>query len=719
MNIPSRYLKTSLGVLAVSLFLPSQGLAEDEVDIFELSPFEVQSRELEGYIASTAVSATMIDTPIRNLPLTLDVVTRGMIEDYGARTLREMVELSGNITASDKPNTLNVQFILRGFDTYVNMRNGMSRIPNVYGSNVQRVEIVRGPTAVLYGITDPAGAVNVITRRPTAENYTSLQYTYGSYDYNLFEMEWNHAFGEENNFLSRIDASVLDRGGFRDNEKQKTRFISTSNLLVLSPSVSIAFEGEYRDLKDTPSSWWPRIQEAATNTFKMADMVPSTFNANVPGHYRHADSFVGTATLNVRISDNAFYRGSYNHYNRNFTRFTADSTQVTAGRFLSRFMQGREEETTINSLYNQLNVNLLQANYDLRLVFGYEYKDSEVGREDRRTDGGTAPPAWDLTNPDSWDLSVPNVEDLMVVESVRVDNIENEVYTVAHLTFGSNEQYSVLGGLRYSDLKTTTFDERRNETLDIKYGKWSHQIGSIYRPVENFGIYANYSESFRTITNQLRRNPDRTLSPFDPIGGTGKEIGIKLDALDDTMAFNVAFYEIEQTGVRRVVRMEDDAGDFQVDTQSGRERSRGVDFTMNWNIRRNWQVIASIAYNDAKTISNEQAPEFEGRMLPNTPSWMTHLSTRYSFRNERLRGLTVGATWRYVDDTLAYNTVDDFFLKGFHVVNAFAQYRYDIRPNVPVIFRLNVTNLFDEFYFPDTSGPGQPRTVRFSTMIKF
>jgi iron complex outermembrane recepter protein len=719
-NIRSRYTRSLWASLCVfSLFPPALAQEEEErEDIFELSPFEVQSRALEGYIASSAISATKIDTPIRNLPLSLDVVTEAMIEEYGARSLREMVELSGNITASDKPNTLNVQFILRGFSTYINMRNGMARVPNVYGSNVARVEIVRGPTAVLYGITDPGGAINVITRSPTGQRYTSIEYTFGTEEHHSVDFRWSGAFGEDKRLLSRIDASWLDRGGFRDHMNQKTKFVSTSNLIVLSPRVSLSLEGEFRDLKDTPGSWWPRVQDAATKTFEMYSGVPGTFNANVPGHFRDAESFVGTATLNVRIGEQAFYRGSYNYYGRDFSRLTSDSTRVIAGRFLSRYMTGREEDTALHSLYNQINVNFLKPDYDLRMVFGHEYKDSYIDLVDRRTDGSTEPQIWDLTAPDTWDMSVPAFEDLLLSESNRVENAENEFYGVGHLTF-ADERYSILGGVRYSDLEADSVDRRRDSELSVSHGKWSYQVGAIYRPIRNLGLYTNYSESFRTITNILRRNPDRTFSPFDPTEGTGKEIGLKLDLLDEALAFNFALYEIEQTGVRRVVPFEDDFGTIQVDTQSGRERARGFDLTLNWNVRRNWQIIASLAYNDAKTISNEQAPAFEGRMLPNTPEWMTHLSTRYSFQHARLKGLTVGGTWRYVDDTLAYNTVDDFFLKGFHVVNAFVEYRRDIRPGVPLIFRLNALNLFDEFYFPDTSGPGLPRTVRFTTMIKF
>lgn len=711
----TRIRRLGLALLASAIALPAT--AEDEDNIFELSPFEVRSRALEGYIASNAVSATKIDTPIRNLPLSLDVVTEAMIQDYGARTLREMVELSGNITASDKPNTLNVQFILRGFSTFINMRNGMARIPNVYGSNVQRVEIVRGPTAVLYGITDPGGAINVITHRPTGQRFTSLEYTIGTEEYHAVDAKWSGAFANDR-ILSRIDASWLDRGGFRDHVNQKTRFISTANLIVFSPRLSLALEGEFRDLKDTPGSWWPRVQEPAINTFKMFDQVPKSFNANIPGHFRDADSFVGTATLNFRISDQAFYRGSYNYYGREFSRYTADSTRVVAGRFLSRFMQAREEETTVHSFYNQLNVNFLRENFDLRMVFGHEYQDSTIDAIESRTDASTEPQIWDLTAPETWDMSVPDIDSLLLSASTVVDSRENELYGVLHLTL-ADERVSILGGLRYSDLTSDSLNRRADTRLSVSHSKWSYQVGALYRPVQNLGLYANYSESFRVITNILRRNPDRTLTPFDPTEGIGKEAGLKLDLLDERLSLNLALYQIEQTGVRRVVPFEDDFGQFQVDTQTGKERAEGFDFTMNWNVQRNWQIIASLAYVDSKTISNEQAPAFEGRMLPNTPEWMSHISTRYTFPPGPLRGFSVGATWRYVDDTLAYNTTDDFFLKGFHLFNGFIQYRRDIRPNVPLILRLNVTNIFDEFYFPDTSGPGQPRTIRFSAMVRF
>jgi len=210
-----------LAVLSFSLTHGQESTATTEEDIFELSPFEVSAEGNRGYIANNAISGTRLNTSIQDLPMTLEVVTSELIADTGASNFNEALNYTAGVffenpaesSEANSPNAnaaysaeqspssagsvgavTNNAITIRGFDVPFQMRDGfrvgtsVSNLGLVLGGtldpvNIDRMEVVRGPGALLYGLSVLSGIVNVIPKKPRNEFSASFDTAVGSEDY--------------------------------------------------------------------------------------------------------------------------------------------------------------------------------------------------------------------------------------------------------------------------------------------------------------------------------------------------------------------------------------------------------------------------------------------------------------------------------------------------------------------------------------------------------
>src|SRR3954468_6841974 len=161
---------------------PSANAAASE-EVVKLSEFQVTSSADKGYRAGNSVSATRIDTPIKDLPFSISAFTPQFISDIGARDLWDVVQYAPSVTSSGREfNAGNSVYTIRGFDQ-APQHNGFTVLESYIDTvTVERVEVVKGPASVLYGQVAPGGTVNYITKRPGAKPFTTVNAQVGSYN---------------------------------------------------------------------------------------------------------------------------------------------------------------------------------------------------------------------------------------------------------------------------------------------------------------------------------------------------------------------------------------------------------------------------------------------------------------------------------------------------------------------------------------------------------
>ncbi|MFZ5496996.1 MAG: TonB-dependent siderophore receptor [Verrucomicrobiota bacterium] len=195
-----------------------------------LPAFTVSASKDRGYQAGNSVSATRVDTPIKDLPFSVSAFTEQFVDDIGARDLYDVVKFApGVTTASREFVSGNTRYSIRGFDQLLPQRNGFVGSAYVDATTIQRVEVVKGPASVLYGQIAPGGTVNYITKRPQEATFLRLSQQAGNAGYLRSELDANVATGG-NRLLFRVNGSW-------DNAFEEIGD-ATTETTVLAPSVT-------------------------------------------------------------------------------------------------------------------------------------------------------------------------------------------------------------------------------------------------------------------------------------------------------------------------------------------------------------------------------------------------------------------------------------------------------------------------------------------------
>ena len=158
--------------------VPATGSDDKKEDVVRLSPLEVHADSNRGYVASETVTGTRVATPIKDLPYSVNVLTSEFFKEFGMFQLDDSLTQIGGLTGLD----IGGGFNLRGFASTSQLRDGFYRLGRYGQTNIDRLEIIKGPNAGIYGRTSPGGMVNMISKAPKKENAQDLTLTYGSFD---------------------------------------------------------------------------------------------------------------------------------------------------------------------------------------------------------------------------------------------------------------------------------------------------------------------------------------------------------------------------------------------------------------------------------------------------------------------------------------------------------------------------------------------------------
>jgi iron complex outermembrane receptor protein len=303
---------------------PASTTPEDEA-VFELSPFEVNTSGDEGYLATNSTSGTRTNMLIQNLPQSLLVIPQEIIDDLNATTLFEAIEYAGGLSQGSDQDTPNSVFI-RGFQTDWPLRNGIKRVGAVLdAANIERVEVVKGPAAILYGQSGLGGVINYITRKPQTDFFGTFTQIVGSHDRFRTELDINVPLTKNKKVLSRGIFAFEDAGAYFEDYHVNKYFINPVVEFRPTEKLTLRLEHEFfLEEQTAPYSRLPRWQHPADRTRNgrpyvkgsnwraegLDGLVPvgPEFNLSGPQHYRDIDVHTGTWTLEYAFSDKLVFR---------------------------------------------------------------------------------------------------------------------------------------------------------------------------------------------------------------------------------------------------------------------------------------------------------------------------------------------------------------------------------------------------------------------------
>lgn len=680
--------------------------ALEEDEDLEITVTAEQEEEADYRVPKTS-TATRTDTPLRDVPQSIQIIPKEVLEDQQVVKLEEALRNISGVTFGGSGEGAGLVLGLRGFTGTPILLDGFRQfgIIDFQGTqetaNLESVEVLKGPASILYGEIQPGGVINLVSKQPLDSPFYGAELQVGSRALFRPRIDFSGPLTKDGNLLYRLNAVFSREDSFQDFETDSRRvFIAPTLAWKISDRTDLNLQLEYLDYK----------QPFSTGRVADGDQVvdiPRSRIINEPG-----DFATGT-TLNIgynvehRFSDNWKIRNSFRYLSRDIIQdFAFPFAFDPATGIVTRNFGGIDIDVDSYSLQTNVVGKFNTGSVKHTLLAGVDLNQT--------TDETFA--AFDLLN--SLPLDVfnpvygtqprPNFRDLPTFVDRNITERRLGIYLQDQVEILKN--LKLLAGLRYDivELKTQSgpnafdpvgFTASQTDTA------LTPRLGVVYQPVPPISLYASYSQSFDSSTES-----NFTGNILGPERGEGWEAGIKAD-LNSNLSATLAYFDITK---RNVATTDPNNPLFSITT--GRQRSRGVEVDLTGQILPGWNVIASYAYTDAKITQDNTFPV--GNRLDGNPLHSANLWTTYEIQTGALQGLGVGAGFNYVSDR--FGDLDNSFKLGsYFLTNAAIFYR---RNNWRAA--VNFKNVFNVVYSNSAFGNtridvGEPLTVVGSIRIEF
>ncbi|RQO46010.1 TonB-dependent siderophore receptor [Pseudomonas sp. KBW05] len=650
---------------------------------------------VDGYVATRSGTATKTDTPIMEIPQTVNVVTADQIAVQGSRNLTQALRYTPGVDTNGYTdrNTIADEVASRGFaptllyldGAYLPYAGSLGGAPQIDPYTLERIEVLKGPASVLYGQNQPGGMINMVSKRPTTEARHQVKFGVGSYERVNGALDFSGPIDEAKTLSYRLIALARDGNEMVDH--------ATDSRTLLAPSLTWAPND------DTALTVYAQLQRDKSLADYQALPAIGTLYRNSQGKRIDRNTFLGDSDWNNYIRDQYVLGYDFTHaFSDNLEyRQTARYTDVNdryKGFYLGGFVRRadnsiddtRATRTKLdwnqhNSAYtldNNLQFKFATGALDHTLLTGVDYRQFTRKYQGYNLYGVEI---IDLYNPTNYHtLSQPTL-------TTKWDNTikQTGVYAQDQIKL---DRFILTVGLREDWAEVENRDLLANSTEGHKDKKLTRRIGLTY--LTDFGLapYVSYAESFfPTIGSEA---PQRGGSPFKPVEGEQYEAGIKYQP-NDSALFTLSVFQIKQ---KNVLTGDLEYQEYQL--QAGEVRSRGVEFEGKARVGQvEW--IGAVSYLDSFYTKSNYGEE--GNRNESQAPWTASTWVDYHFAGDALAGLTVGGGARYTGKKYG-NSANTFKTPSFVVYDT--TINYDLGRVSPTLkgaeASLNVQNVFDREY---------------------
>ena len=648
------------------------------------------------------------------VPQTINVVAAQVIRDQAPRNLDDALNNVSGITQGNTLGSTQDSVMKRGFGDNRDgsiMRDGMPLVQGrAMNATTERVEVLKGPASLLYGIQDPGGVVNVVSKKPQLEQYNALTVrgsTYGSGK--------NGSGGSLDSTGPLGDSGLAYRMIIDHEDEDYWRNFGVHRETLIAPSLAwygdstqVLLAYEHREFL-TPFDRGTAINPATNHPLD----IPATRRLDEPFNNMEGRSDLYRLEVDHDLNDDWKAHFGYSWNRETYDASQVRVTEVNSDGTLTRKMDGTQGAITTDRFSTvSLQGKVQAAGMQHDLVFGVDDEYRKIYRAELIRQDSTS--TFNYNNPvygnevagTTVSASDSNQTDLLRSDSLFAqDSI--------HLT----DQWILVAGARFQK-----YDQLAGKAIPFKTNtdtngvKWIPRAGVVYRYTDELSFYGSYTESFK---------PNSTIAPLTggvvldsaiaPEESKSWELGAKLD-IPGRITGSVALFDIKK---RNVLVSTTEAGNT-VYSAAGEVRSRGLELDVSGQLSEQWSLIGSYAYTDAEVTKDIK---YKGMRLQNVAKNSGSLSAVYDFGTivggDKLR---VGAGARYVGER-AGDALNDFDLPGYTVADAFATYDTRIEGQ-KVKFQANVKNLFDRTYYTSAASRtfvsiGDARQVTFSSTLEF
>jgi iron complex outermembrane receptor protein len=699
--------------------LPSGTIPLDTIDV---QGAENAWGPVNGYVAKQSATGTKTDTPLIETPQSITVIGRQQMEDQGVQTLPQALRYVPGVFAETQGAVQNGYdaFKLRAFDA-VQYLDGLQTQSWAEPYGLERIEVLRGPTSVLYGQGEPGGIVNMVSKRPTATPIHEVGVLTSNYGGVQGYFDLGGKLNQDGTLLYRLTGLGKDLGSQFDGDPRYKR-------LYIAPAVT------WRPDTDTTLTILAKYQyDPGYLALPVVNAYGSIFprpDGRVfgPRYYGSDPAFdAGSYRKNTQIGY-AFERRLGEIWTvRQNLRYTYDeNNRQILGISSLNAPPATSASRSATHAYSEINQFAVDTNAQAKFatgplfhtaLFGVDYRNTRTLSEQGQSFAASIPRI-DFFNPVYTGYSGP----VPPLTSGSLNKLaQTGLYAQDQIKLGG---WSLLFGGRYDWANSDTYNPYANgaRTDQSDQHAFTKRIGLTYEFSNGVAPYVSYAESFAPQSGTT--SPQRGSKPFDPTTGEQYEAGIKYQPTFFDGFFTAAVYDLRKQNV-----LATDPQNVLYQVQTGEIRSRGVELSATTNVTANLKILASYSYTD--NIVTKDNPNAAGiSMVGKAPyGFPTHLASGwvdYTFSEGALAGLGLGGGVRYLGSNWG-DSANTFKVPAVTLFDA--AIRYDFGKKWPdlkgLTGALNAQNLFDKAYVQAcTNGMifcyyGAARTVTASLSYKW
>lgn len=680
-----------------------------------------------GLVASRSVSGTKTNTSILETPQTISIVTRAQMDAQGATTLVESLRYTPGIVTQYGNTDLRLDWLtLRGFTPPARYLDGLRlpfgargySQPRIEPWGLERVEVVKGPSSVLYGQTTPGGLVNSVSKRPTAEQIRQVEVQLGNHDRKQFAFDLGGALDEEAVWSYRLVGLHRDSDTAYDHVYEKKTYIAPSLTYRPSAATQITILAHWQELDSPGGGGAPALPVRGTLDTSVYPALPRSTFVGEPGfdHFKNRQRFVGYEAEH-KIDDTFTVR-----QNLRYGKVDADTQRVQAfclsatscnPAALNRYAWAFPESAEMLHIDTHLQADLQAGSLKHKVLAGLDFskEKSRFDETNLRVLGTT----FNAYNP-VYGLDsgvVPSV-----ATHIDQDRQQLGFYLQDQMQLGAWR--FVVGG-RYDKARTSTrtLTTATGNTIAAKQndGQFTGRMAVMYDVGNGLMPYLSYSTSF-----QPAAGTNRFGGVFDPTEGKQIEAGLKYQASPDTM-LTASVYELTQQNV-----LTPDSVNTSFNEQTGEVTVRGLELEARGKLSSNIEAIASYAYTDSevtKANPNGAGVSTKGNRFAYVPEHQAALWLDYSLPFESIAGLTIGGGARRTSNSYGDNA-NLFKIPGVTLFDM--AIRWDLSRISSAwkgtTLSLNIANLTDKTYVATCLGVtgcyyGEGRTMYLSARYRW
>jgi iron complex outermembrane recepter protein len=679
-------------------------------NIAQLQTVEINGRLSKSYKSDYSFFGAKTEIPTSEIPQSISAVTKELIHDKMEFTVKDAV---GDIAGVNQYSGYD-EYTIRGFKAE-NARdiNGLRGYNTTYTSsilvNVERVEVIKGPTATLYGNCDPGGTINLVTKKPLDHTEGEINLFQGSWDHIRAEGDITGPLNKSKTILYRLNAGYDNTSSFVNQIYGKSYQIAPSITFIPNDKIRVNVDFSVSDINTVLDAGQPGYDSNSN-----LKATPIKLSVAQPGDYLHETDYASIVTFTWKINKKLSFNSGYLHYTTQQDVAQHGLNSYIIPDSINLFYTTWNYQTVTNTLTNYLNYTFKTGKVNHKMLIGYDYIESEVDLNQRYFElpqfglGSGIVGTFSLKNPVYLPQPVntyqPSGFNSDVSDVDPSDYNTQGIYLQDEFNF---KRWKILVSLREEFYKSDDEDS----TGDPDENVFLPRIGVVYALNSHLNLYATYNKGFDPFESSA--TVQEFNAPFKPLISQLYEAGIKGNFFQNKLSASMSIYQLT---VNNVAVNANDISNPNLYVQQGQNQSRGAEFEAVGNILPNLSVLLSYAYDIAKVTESTDKSQV-GTLVENAPKNSSASWVKYAFNKNSLKGFGISIGHSFVGTR---NTLDPTItLPSYFLLNGGINYGYK-----KISIALNVNNITNQTYWMGAYNnvnkwPGAPRNYMINLGFKF